>query len=172
MNCDRRTIVIKKILSVILLIASLGALAGCTANEPQNNEELAVYSFCGENEQFTVSNGVIVVGNEEEVFYGGDLEVKQEEFFENVVSFSTTFYTLQEAEKRTILSNSVTDMTNGSIKVSGNLGKMSGADILIGNKVKNLEELRDNLYFELSTTDAEGENSTYQIQLVVTNVTE
>ena len=163
---------IKRILSGILLIASLGVLAGCTANEPQSNEKLAVYSFCGENEQFTVSNGVIVVGTGEEVFYGGDLEVKQEEFFENVVSFSTTFYTLQESGKRTILSNSVTDMTDGSIKISGNLGKMSGADILIGNKVKNVDELRDNLYFELSTTDKEGEKITYQIQLVVTNVTE
>lgn len=161
-----------RILSVILLIASLGVLAGCTANEPQSNEEVTVYSFCGENEQFAVLNGVIVVGNEEEVFYGGDLEVREEELFENVVSFSTTFYTLLESETRTILSNSVTDMTDGSIKVSGNLGKMSGADILIGNKVKNVDELRDNLYFELSTTDAEGEENTYQIQLVVTNVKE
>ena len=49
---------------------------------------------------------------------------------------------------------------------------MSGEDIIIGNKVENINELATNLYFELNTTDLNGKQDTYQVQLTVTEITE
>ena len=48
------------------------ALTGCGKEEP---DQLTVYSFSGENEQLTVSNGVIALNGTEEIFAGGDLKV-------------------------------------------------------------------------------------------------
>ena len=47
---------------------------------------------------------------------------------------------------------------------------MSGEDIIIGSKVENANELANNLYFELNTTDLNGNQNTYQIQLTITEI--
>lgn len=130
------------------------------------------YSFCGENEQFAVTNGVIVISADEEIFYGGDLKVTDDEYFTDITSYSVKFYTITNGETRTIMHNSVVDQTGSTIKVVGDLGKMSGEDIIIGNKVENINELATNLYFELNTTDLNGKQDTYQVQLTVTEITE
>lgn len=158
----------------VLLFATilcLGMLAGCSQNDENKTEELAVYSFCGENEQFSVTNGVVVINADNEIFYGGDLNVINQECFANISSYSVMFYTVTNGEKRTIMENSVVDQTGSSINVSGVLGSMSGEDIIIGSKVDDADDLKNNLYFELNTTDLNGEQNTYQIQLTVTEIT-
>lgn len=49
---------------------------------------------------------------------------------------------------------------------------MSGEDIIIGSKVENANELANNLYFELNTTDLNGEQGIYQVQLTLTEITD
>lgn len=147
-------------------------LAGCSQNGENKSEEIIVYSFCGENEQFTVMNGVIIISADEEVFCGGDLSVIDQDQFADIASYSVKFYTMANGEKRTIMHNSVVDQTGGSINVTDDLGRMSGKDILIGNKTENVSELTDNLYFELSTMDLDGKQNTFQLQLIVTEITE
>uniref|UniRef100_UPI004055AACA hypothetical protein n=1 Tax=Agathobacter sp. TaxID=2021311 RepID=UPI004055AACA len=162
----------KKIFTLLLVaLLCLGVLAGCSQNDENKSEELAVYSFCGENEQFVVMNGVIVINADEEIFYGGDLEVINRKCFTDISSYSVTFYTVTNGEKRTIMSNSVVDQTGSSINVSGDLGRMSGEDIIIGSKVDNADDIKNNLYFELNTTDLNGEQNTYQLQLTITEIT-
>ena len=163
----------KRLLSLLFaVILCIGMLAGCSQNDERKSEALTVYSFCGESDQFAVMNGVIVIDADTEVFYGGDLNVIAQEQFADIASYSVKFYTMTNGEKRTIMHNSVVDQTGGSIKITGDLGKMSGENILIGNKAENASELMDNLYFELCTTDLTGEQNTYQLQLIVIEVTE
>lgn len=163
----------KKLLFFLFaVIFCIGMLAGCSQNDKSESEMLTVYSFCGESDQFTVMNGVIVIDSDTEVFYGGDLNVIDQEQFADIASYSVKFYTMTNGEKRTIMHNSVVDQTSGSIKITGDLGKMSGEDILIGNKAENASELMDNLFFELRTTDLSGEQNTYQLWLTVIDVTE
>lgn len=131
-------------------------------------EESTVYSISGEHELFTVTNGVIAINANEEVFDGGNLDVINPEPFTDIASCSVSFYTMTNGEKRVIMSNSVVDQTNGSINISGDLGRMNGKDILIGNKIEDISELRDHLYFELTTTSSDGTQNTYQVQLTVT----
>lgn len=155
---------------LLTLMLCVGMLAGCSQNGENKSEKITVYSFCGENEQFAVTNGVIVINADEEIFYGGDLKVTDDEYFSDITSYSVKFYTMTNGETRTIMHNSVVDQTGSTINVAGDLGKMSGDDIIIGSRVENASELANNLYFELNTTDLNGNQNTYQIQLTITEI--
>lgn len=146
--------------------------SGCASDDTSIPEELVVYSFNGENDQFTITNGVIVLNAAEEVFYGGNLDLKQDELFSDVTSFSATFYTMADGEKKTILSNAVTDMAENSVNVTGDLGKISGSEALLSTKIDDVEELQNNLYFDITTTNLNGEEITYHLQLSMTRVTD
>lgn len=163
----------KRLFFVLLtLMLCVGMLAGCSQSDESKSEKNAVYSFCGENEQFAVTNGVIVIGADEEIFYGGDLSIIDQEQFADIASYSVKFYTMANGEERTIMHNSVVDQTGGSIIVTGDLGRMAGENLLIGNKSETASELTDSLYFELSTTDLSGKQNVFQLHLMVTEVTE
>lgn len=64
-----------KNLTIFVMIALI--LAGCKQAE---KEQLRVYSFAGANENFTISNGVVVLHDSEEIFDGGKLDTR--EFFQ------------------------------------------------------------------------------------------
>ena len=158
----------KKAKLFIFITTFILLITGC--QKAKDDNYLMVYSFSGENEQFSISNGVIVLSDTNDVFYGGDLEVT-DKFPSEITSFSNTFYIMSGNEKKTISSNSVIDMTGGSIHINGDLGKLSGDGIIFVNGVDKLENLKNNLYFELVTTDKNGEKSVYQLQMSVTEVT-
>ena len=134
----------KRVFAILLTTLACSVLfSGCGAKPAE--EQVAVYSFSGENEVFSISNGVIVLAPTEEVFYGGNLEGE----LPGVVSYSMTFYISSGNDDKTLLSNKVTDIL----------------------KEAELDELQNNLYFELKTTNLEGEENTYSLQLTVTEVT-
>ena len=157
----------KKIMTVMLsLLACTVLLAGCNTSSESNEEQpLKVYSFSGENEYISVSNGVIILDGKDEICYGGNLKVMSDKFAD-ITTYSTTIY-INESEKEILLSNSVDDQTGGTIDVSGNIGKVSG-DIL---RDSDADKLTDNLWFELKTTNLDGEENTYQVQLAATEIT-
>ena len=113
----------------------------------------------------SVSNGVIILDGKEEICYGGDLKVMSDDFAD-ITTYSTTIY-INGSEKETLLSNGVDNQTDGTIDVSGNIGKISG-DIL---RDSDADKLTDNLWFELKTTNLSGEEKTYQVQLETTEIT-
>ena len=86
----------KKLAIFVLTLTLVLALVGCGKTEP---EYLRVYSFNGENEQFTVSNGVIVLDDTKEIFYGGELKAT-DDFFVDTASCSATFYIMQGDEQK------------------------------------------------------------------------
>lgn len=139
-------------------------LVGCGSSKSELS--LTVYSFSGENEQFSISNGVIVLTPNEEIFYGGDLAEKQD-VLSNVVEYSATFYAMSGSERQVLLSNSVADETGTDVEISGQMGKVAG-DIVSRAQI---EDLQNGLFFELKTTRSNGEQHQYLIQLTVTEVT-
>ena len=152
----------KKLIAFAFTLVCVLALAGC--NNADQEDTLSC-SFRGEHEYFAISNGSIILSDTEDVFDGGDLEATRSDVFENVASYSTTFYTLVNGEKRIILSNSVIDQTGGSIKIDGDLGRVSGDGIIVGGKAESVDALEESLWFELKTTDLNGDENVYQIQL-------
>ena len=164
---DGMVILMKKIRAVMLsLLACTVLLAGCNTSSESNEEQsLKVYSFSGENEYISVSNGVIILDGKDEICYGGDLKVLSDDFA-NITTYSTTIY-INGSEKETLLSNGVDDQTGETIDVSGNIGQISG-DIL---RDSDADKLTDNLWFELKTTNLNGEENTYRVQLETTEIT-
>lgn len=128
-------------------------------------QSLKVYSFSGENEYISVSNGVIILDDKDEICYGGDLKVMSNDFAD-ITSYLITIY-IDGSEKSILLSNSVDDRTGETIDISGNIGKISG-DIL---KDSDADKLTDNLWFELKTTNLSGEENIYQVQLETIEIT-
>lgn len=90
----------KKIMTVMLsLLACTVLLAGCNTSSESNEEQsLKVYSFSGENEYISVSNGVIILDGKDEICYGGDLKVMSDDFAD-ITTYSTTIISM-EAEKK------------------------------------------------------------------------
>ena len=157
---------IKTKVFVYMAILTL-ALSGCGKEE---QEPLRVYSFSGENEQFAVSNGIIVLNGSDEIFSGGDLKAADDCFLD-ITSYSTTFYTISGSEKNVILSNSVVDTTGGTVNVSGDLGQISGDSTLRRIKIDDTNDLNGTLYFELTTKDKYGTENVYQLQMALTEIT-
>ena len=156
----------KKIMAVILsLLACMVLFMGCgTSSESNEEQSLKVYSFSGENDYISVSNGVIILDDKDEICYGGDLKVMSDDFAD-ITTYSTTIY-INGSEKEILLSNGVDDQTGGTIDVSGNIGEISG-DFL---RDSDADKLTNNLWFELKTTNLGGEENTYQIQLETTEI--
>ena len=154
-----------RIIAFVMALVWVLSLSAC-GNEKQ--EQVSTYSFRGEHESFAVSNGLIVLSGEEEVFDGGDLTVMQADLFKDTAAYSATFYTMRNGAQSTLLSSSVVDYTGGSVHVEEDLGRVSGDGIITGSKVADTDEWRENLWFELKTTDLNGEEHVYQIQLTVT----
>ena len=151
----------KKIVVILLsALACCTMFIGCSNSSANQEQHLSVYSFSGEDEQFAISNGVIVLNSTEETFYGGDLK--------DIAAYTKTFYVMSGNEKKVLMSFVVEDMTGGTVNISGDTGKISG-DIM--TKI-GTDELQNNLFFELKTTDLNGEENEYQLQLTVTEVTE
>ena len=143
------------------------ALVGC---EKVEQEQLTVYSFSGEDEQLSISNGIIVLNGTEEIFTGGDLKVT-DDFFNNITSYSTTFYIMAGDEKNVILSNSMVDITGDTVNVSGDLGQISGDSAIRRIKIDDTSDLKNILYFELTTKDRDGKENVYLLQLPLTEIT-
>lgn len=160
----------KRIISIAISCLLIASLVGCTGSAEDAESGSVVYSMSGSNDLFEISNGVIVLGEEEDVFDGGDLKILQEDLFSDVTAYTCSYYTITNGERRTILSNSTVDMTGGTLSVNGDLGRASGNGILIGNKIKSAEDLENVIWFELITTDLSGKENTYQLALVLNKV--
>ena len=149
----------KKLIALVLLLVCVLVLAGC-------QEQSLTYSFRGEHEYFAISNGSITLNDKEEVFNGGNIEITQSGFFDEVASYTTTFYIFTNEEQKVILSNTEINQTGKATTIDSDLGSISGEDIL-GDGVKSVDDLKNNLCFELKTTDLNGAKNVYQIQLVL-----
>lgn len=155
----------KKIIVIMLsLLACTVLVTGC-GDLSVNRQSLKVYSFSGENEFISVSNGVILLDTKDEICYGGDLKVSPDEV-SDIVSYITTIY-INGSEKEVLMPNGIDNQTGGTIDVAGSLGKISG-DIF---KDGAADQIADNLWFELKTINSRGEENIYQIQLDTTEIT-
>lgn len=155
----------KRALILILILTFALSFAGCSTTELQTS----VYSFSGANEYFAISNGVIVLDDSTEAFYGGNISA-DEDFFAEATSYSVTFYISSDGEKKVILSSKVVDLTGETVDFSGEVGSISGDDVLTQNKIDEIDDLRYNLYCDLSVTNKDGTESVYSVQMSLTEI--
>lgn len=153
------------VLALVCMLSLVLSFAGCSTIELQTS----VYSFSGANEHFAISNGVIVLDDSTEAFYGGNISA-DEDFFAEAISYSATFYISSHGERKVILSSKVVDLTGESVDFSGEIGSISGDDVLTQNKIDEIDDLRYNLYCDLSVTNKDGTESVYSVQMNLTEI--
>ena len=159
----------KKALVFILAIICLFIFVGCNSTEESDKTE--VYTFHGENEYISVTNGTAVIDDENEMFSGGNLAVLNKELFDNAVYWRYEFYVSNDGEEKTVYVGSVSDETGGaSVNIEGDLGKISGGDIITKYDDSYTDDFVNNLYFKLVVKNAEGEENTYHLQMKVDKV--
>lgn len=151
----------KKLIALVFAVVCVLALVGC-------QEQVSTYSFRGEHEYFAISNGSITLEDKEAVFDGGNIEIIQSGVFDEIASYTTTFYVLTNGEQKIILSNTEISQTGEAATIDSDLGSISGEGIL-GNEVKSVDNLKDNIWFELKTTNLNGKENVYQLQLTLTD---
>lgn len=158
--------VVKIVQSLFLVFAVVMVIGGAYSIISYEEEPTRVYAFHGENEQFSISNGVIVVAEEGDIFYGGTLETKGENL-SDLSSYTITFYIDMGAKKHTLLSNRIIDMTGTPIQLPDDLGKISGDGII---NQREIEQLQNQLYCELQAKDLEGNSEMQQLQMEVVQI--
>ncbi len=154
----------KKVTSFAIALVLLFALVGCTNSTPSSIER--VYSFSGESNEIRVINGVAVIGGEKETFYGGTLELKNDNF-KDITGYSIKFYISDGTENWTLLNNVVKDETGTFELKNQETGRITG-QVLNTNMDENAFE--EHLYFELVTTDENGVTETYTVPMKVTAI--
>ena len=75
-------------------------------------------------------------------------------------------YLQSDDKDRILLCNCVEDRTGATINIADEIGKVSG-DLI---KEADLDELQNNLFFELKTKNLNGEENEYLVQLILTKI--
>ena len=119
---------------MLLLAFCCAMLAGCTAPSG-GTDALAVYSFCGETAQFSVTNGIIVLHPGKDILYGGTLTGKQD-IPSKAAACSTAFFVLSEGGRHTLLSCESVDATGTGLDISGRWEVWPGKTYCTGSRLK------------------------------------
>ena len=159
-----------RLLSLLLsTVLVCGFLIGCSTNEPEGNP-MALYSFSGEDDRFSLSSGIIAITDQETVIYGGELENTGEAFYD-ISSYSLRLYVLKDGVEFPLIDvehiykvERESPMDN---LVSGSFGS-----VRMDAPLLEQEYLENNLYFEVLITYSNQEQSNHTIHLSVVNVTD
>jgi len=152
---------------IVLAVALLFALSIVSCGN--ENEQAKKYSFSGNNDCFAITRGSIVPRSDgHEEFDGGYLEIIQEELFADTISCSMTYFTLTNGERKSILTQGMKAAGNGPININGKLGRISFGNPILGKT--NTDKLEQVLWFELKTTDINGNEEVCELQLELTEI--
>ena len=156
----------KKIMSLVLIFVVVFAFAGCgkVGKAPAQK----VYSISGECDEFRIINAVAVIGGEQETFYGGKIELKTDDF-KNISGHSFEYYIDNGDENNTIMNNVMTNQSSTYDLYGKETGQISGTVL---NSNIDVSKFEQNMFFELTVTDENGENITFTLPMEVKQVFE
>lgn len=158
------------LLLVLCMLLVCGLLAGCGAKEPEDNA-LALYSFHGGDDRFSLTSGIIAITDQETIIYGGDLE-NTGEAFQDISSFSLRLYVLKDGAEVPLIDVEHIFKDAERDAPWDNLVSGSFASARIDGSLIEQEYLKDNLYFEVLITHSNQEQTKHTIHLSVVNVTD
>lgn len=166
MQVHRRSFVV----FALVLMCMLG-LIGCDGGRSSEQEEPTIaYSFYGSGDQISVSNGVIERSEAGELLDGGELGISQNIIEQDIVSYTASFYVMEDGEKSVFMSNNANSEAGELLNAPTSLGSCLGDNIVVGYGGERIDEVKGKLWFELSTTNAANETNTYRIRLSLTEV--
>lgn len=109
---------------------------------------------------------MIVIGDRE-ILDGGDISVKQG-LFQDVSSYTITFYVISGKSEHVLLSGGITDEAGYPVSISGGAGRISNEKGLI---TPFLDDLHNHFYCKLVTESSDGKENTYILKLNLEEIT-
>ncbi|MGL5254262.1 MAG: hypothetical protein ACRC9L_04580 [Brevinema sp.] len=152
----------KKLLAFVLISVCMLSLVAC--GEQSSKETVTVYSYSGENEQYSIINGVIVLSEKDDIVYGGELKAKEDQITD-LVSETMELYILSDNKEIPLTSFVSVDHTGDGFELS-NPGSRA-AEFSEDEK----ENLIENLYFKISIETLDGEKTVSDIKMNVIDIT-
>ena len=164
----------RKAVSVLLvLVLVFTALTGCSRNILGN--KVKVYTFSGEtgsteDRKIRVTNGVIVIAPSQYIFYEGNIDgeltqKQKEDGYDYSVTYWVKSIDEEGKEKEEVLAEQ-----HGNIYSPGEFTVDSGASR--GKTFVDVEKLKNNLYCRVAITDKDKKTSTYEIPMMIDEITE
>lgn len=154
----------KKVACLLTALLLCCFLAGCSTS---SNQKLTVYSFSGQDDTFSITNGVVVIAPDTAIFYGGYLDA-DEEHFQQITSYSTSFYVWADGHEHTLMDMRAVDTTGTFLNLDQEVGSVSSQAFFEGAETA----IRDQLFFRLETVNQNGERQTLEIPMSVVDVTQ
>lgn len=139
-------------------------LSGCTTSSSQ---ELKVYSFSGQDDTCSITNGVVVFAPDTAILYGGYLNA-DEDYFQQITGYTMSFYTGTNGSEHTLMSMSAVDKTGTFLNLDQEVGSVSSQAFFPDAETA----IRDQLIFRLETVNSSGEHQTLEIPMSVVDVTQ
>lgn len=159
----------KKMLAFMLVVLCLFVFAGCS--DEANKDDTQVYTFYGENEYISVTNGTAVIDGDTEAFSGGELKILNNEAFDGAVYWSSEFYIVRDGEKWTVYKDAVNDTVGAAeMNISGNIGSISGGNVITEYEAWDVDDFINNLFYKFTVRNAQGEEKVYELQMNVERV--
>ena len=156
---------------VVLMLVALCTFVFTACDGEIADDKTEVYTFYGENEYISVVNGTAVVDGDEQMFSGGMLKILNEEAFENAVYWDAEFYIARSGENTIVCKSTVSDETGGAeMSMEGDLGKISGGNVITNYGEENTDDFLNNLFLKLSVKNADGEEKVYDLHMTVDKV--
>ncbi len=153
----------KKIVYVLALLLCCTSLFGCGNKTTAKDEELKIISLSGEDTYFSISNAILVLNGENDIFYGGNLKINDNEAFKDIVSYDVTFNATVNGEDRVLMSNAIIDKTGNTLSLQNDTGKISG-DFL---NLSNIERV----WCEVKTKDLDEKENSFSLDLELKEIT-
>lgn len=147
---------------IMMMFMIMGLISGCVIKEePQKKTE--VYSFYGDSDFIQISNGVIVIELDDQIFSGGHLNFKKP-IEDKVVQMEKKFYVQKEDAQKVIADSKVID---DHLVIEQKVFLPS----ITGEMFQDFDYINDQLIFELTLVFENGNQETYRIDLNVKDIT-
>lgn len=134
-----------------------------------DNQVFKVYSFEGESNDIRLSNGIIIISSAKQIVNGGQIQYLGEKL-ENIIFYSKTI----SIDGKTILSNSVSNSGEipgmtfpNEILLNRDVGGISAKKLFSD---KDINAIKDSLYFNLYCVTGDNKPKNYTIKLKVTEI--
>lgn len=144
-----------------LLVLCLAACGGQTVKD----EDITLYLFSGESDEFVLEKGVVVLTGEKDIIYSGQFHSKEPL---EVVDYIAGYYISTADSEVLLLSNGFEDKSGVGLDLSRYYASLARSPAV--SLAEYSDEFTNNFYLQIDLTTVDGEKATYKVPLQVEKV--
>ncbi len=154
----------------ILLCLLAGLLVLCLAacgGQADKDDDITLYLFSGESDEFVLEKGVVVLTGEKDIIYSGQFHSKEPL---EVVDYIASYYISTAESEVLLLSNGFSDGSGSGPALDLSKYYVSLTRSPAVSLAEYPDEFANNFYLQIDLTTVDGEKTTYKVPLQVEKV--